>query len=46
MTCNPPSALPPGDGAQISLSHVSFANLQLEFSGTYQMIFLLPLQPF
>ena len=34
-----PSAPPSGDGAQISLSNVSCANLQLEFSGTYRMLF-------
>ena len=32
MTGDCPSVPPLGDGAQISLSHVSFANLQIEFS--------------
>ena len=31
LTCNRPSVPPLGDGAQISLSHVSLAILQLEF---------------
>jgi len=39
LICDCPSAPPSGDGAQISLSHVSFANLQLEFSGMYRMLF-------
>jgi len=44
LTCDRPSALPSENGAHISLSHVSLANLQLEFSGTYWKLFLLPLQ--
>ena len=39
MTCDCPSAPLSGDGAQISLSCVSFADLRLEFSGMYQMLF-------
>ena len=45
MTRDRPSAPPSGDGAQISLTHVSFAILQLEFSGTYRVLFQHPLQP-
>jgi hypothetical protein len=39
LTRDRPSAPPSGDRTQISLSHVSYANLQLEFSGTYRMLF-------
>jgi len=39
MTRNHPSAQQSGDGAQTSLSQISFANIQLEFSGTYRMLF-------
>jgi hypothetical protein len=39
LTRDHPSAPPSGDGGQISLSHVSFVNDQLQFSGTYQMLF-------
>ena len=45
LTRDRPSALPSGDGAKISLIHVSFANLQLQFSGTYRMLLQHPLQP-
>jgi hypothetical protein len=44
LTCDHPSAPPSGD-AQISLTHVLYAILQLECSGTYQMLFQHPLQP-
>jgi hypothetical protein len=39
LTRDCPSVPPLGDGAQISLPHISFANLQLEFSDTYRMLF-------
>ena len=45
LTHDHPSAPPSGDGAQISLTHVLFAILHLEFYGTYQMLFQHPLQP-
>ena len=45
LTRDRPSAPPSGDGAQISLTHVSFAIIQLESSGTYRMLFQHPLQP-
>ena len=45
FTRNHPSVPLLGDGAQILLSHISFPNLKLEFSGTYRMLFWLPLRP-